>query len=291
MEERLEAYEMWIYRRIGKVSWTERKTNEYVLRMLGIKKQLLNIVKERKLKYYGHIKRHQTVQRITLEGKVEGKRSRGKQRLKWEDNIKGWTKRSMEEYLVKTPHFAEVVPNVTVTQGREAVLPCVVNDLGKYKASVAFNQSTNLNKLTAGCEYKYIYKVFKTNLNKSQQNLDKKQSKELKLIEVKKSSLVFPFSNHKKGRCSSCEVAWLHVEKKQVLTLHRNLITRNYRVTLDNRDHRHWILHIKDVQESDRGHYMCQINTSPMKNQVGFIQVVGALNKKKFLMFLPLAHS
>ncbi|KAG1656182.1 Transmembrane and TPR repeat-containing protein 4 [Nymphon striatum] len=97
MEERLEAYEMWIYRRIGKVSWTERRTNEYVLRMLGIKKQLLNIVKERKLKYYGHIKRHQTVQRITLEGKVEGKRSRGKQRLKWEDNIKGWTKRSMEE--------------------------------------------------------------------------------------------------------------------------------------------------------------------------------------------------
>ncbi|KAG1674114.1 RNA-directed DNA polymerase from mobile element jockey [Nymphon striatum] len=97
MEERLEAYEMWIYRRIGKVSWTERKTNEYVLRMLGIKKQLLNIVKERKLKYYGHIKRHQTVQRTTLEGKVEGKRSRGKQRLKGEDNIKGWTKRSMEE--------------------------------------------------------------------------------------------------------------------------------------------------------------------------------------------------
>ncbi|KAG1671834.1 Ceramide synthase 5 [Nymphon striatum] len=97
MEEWLEAYEMWIYRRIGKVSWTERKTNEYVLRMLGIKKQLLNIVKERKLKYYGHIKRHQTVQRTTLEGKVEGKRSRGKQRLKWEDNIKGWTKRSMEE--------------------------------------------------------------------------------------------------------------------------------------------------------------------------------------------------
>ncbi|KAG1714964.1 Protein capicua [Nymphon striatum] len=87
----------WIYRRIGKVSWTERKTNEHVLRMLGIKKQLLNIVKERKLKYYGHIKRHQTVQRTTLEGKVEGKRSRGKQRLKWEDNIKGWTKRSMEE--------------------------------------------------------------------------------------------------------------------------------------------------------------------------------------------------
>ncbi|KAG1672954.1 Serine/threonine-protein phosphatase 2B catalytic subunit 2 [Nymphon striatum] len=103
MEERLEAYEMWIYRRIGKVSWTERKTNEYVLRMLGIKKQLLNIVKERKLKYYGHIKRHQTVQRTTLEGKVEGKRSRGKQRLKWEDNIKGWTKRSMEECVPFPP--------------------------------------------------------------------------------------------------------------------------------------------------------------------------------------------
>ncbi|KAG1667084.1 putative palmitoyltransferase ZDHHC8 [Nymphon striatum] len=77
--------------------------------MLGIKKQLLNIVKERKLKYYGHIKRHQTVQRITLEGKVEGKRSRGKQRLKWEDNIKGC------RYLLEVYHYAIPIYEAIIT--------------------------------------------------------------------------------------------------------------------------------------------------------------------------------
>ncbi|KAG1714941.1 Pre-mRNA-splicing factor CWC22 [Nymphon striatum] len=97
MEKRLKAHEMWLYRRMGGVSWTEKKSNKEVLGMLGVERQLLNIVKKRKLKYFGHIKRHETIERNTLEGKVEGKRARGRQRLKWEDNIKGWTKSSMKE--------------------------------------------------------------------------------------------------------------------------------------------------------------------------------------------------
>lgn len=97
MEKRLEAYEMWLYRRIGRVSWTEKKTNKEVLCMLGMKRHLLSNVKKRKLNYFGHIKRHQTIQKDTLEGKVEGKRGRGRPRLKWEDNIKGWTQLNMAE--------------------------------------------------------------------------------------------------------------------------------------------------------------------------------------------------
>ncbi|KAG1674653.1 hypothetical protein GQR58_015022 [Nymphon striatum] len=83
--------------RMGRVSWTEKKSNKEVLGMLEVERQLLNIVKKRKLNYFGHIKRHETIQRNTLEGKVEGKRARGRQRLKWEDSIKGWTKSSMKE--------------------------------------------------------------------------------------------------------------------------------------------------------------------------------------------------
>ncbi|XP_076304917.1 lachesin-like [Tachypleus tridentatus] len=69
-------------------------------------------------------------------------------------------------------------------------------------------------------------------------------------------------------------VAWLRVESKTILTIHHHVITRNYRIDLSHSDHRNWVLHIKNVQESDRGGYMCQINTVPMKSQVGYLDVV-----------------
>ncbi|XP_022248698.1 lachesin-like isoform X1 [Limulus polyphemus] len=69
-------------------------------------------------------------------------------------------------------------------------------------------------------------------------------------------------------------VAWLRVESKTILTIHHHVITRNYRVNLDYSDHITWILQIKNVQESDRGFYMCQINTVPMKSQTGYLDVV-----------------
>ncbi|RWS10130.1 lachesin-like protein, partial [Dinothrombium tinctorium] len=68
--------------------------------------------------------------------------------------------------------------------------------------------------------------------------------------------------------------AWLRVEDKGILTIHQNVITRNYRVSLSASDNRNFILVIKNVQESDRGGYMCQINTVPMRSQVGYLDVV-----------------
>ena len=55
------------------------------------------------------------------------------------------------------------------------------------------------------------------------------------------------------------QVAWLRVEDKGILTIHNNVITRNYRVSLSTNENTYY-LHIRNVQESDRGGYMCQIN-------------------------------
>jgi hypothetical protein len=52
---------MWIYRRIGRVSWTEKKTNIEVLNQLKVKKELLNTIKPRQMRYFGHIKRHNKI--------------------------------------------------------------------------------------------------------------------------------------------------------------------------------------------------------------------------------------
>ena len=93
--KRLAAFEMWIYRRLGRIPWTEKRTNQYVLNHLNVTKSLMKDIKSRKLKYFGHVKRHQNILKSVLEGVTEGRRCRGRQRSVWCDNIKGWTGRSV----------------------------------------------------------------------------------------------------------------------------------------------------------------------------------------------------
>ena len=54
---RLEAMEMWLWRRMEKISYTERVTNEEVLRRVGEERQLLNLIRNRKKNWIGHILR------------------------------------------------------------------------------------------------------------------------------------------------------------------------------------------------------------------------------------------
>ena len=66
-------------RKILRISWTERKTNASVLEQLGVKApQLLNLIKKQKLSYFGHIRRHNTFEKLFVEGTCEGRRGRGR---------------------------------------------------------------------------------------------------------------------------------------------------------------------------------------------------------------------
>ncbi|KAL1508987.1 hypothetical protein ABEB36_003797 [Hypothenemus hampei] len=73
---------------------------------------------------------------------------------------------------------------------------------------------------------------------------------------------------------NSYKVAWLRVDTQTILTLHNHVITKNHRVGVTRIEQKTWYLHIRDLQESDKGWYMCQINTDPMLSQVGFLNVV-----------------
>ncbi|XP_018307409.1 neurotrimin [Mycetomoellerius zeteki] len=70
------------------------------------------------------------------------------------------------------------------------------------------------------------------------------------------------------------KVAWLRVDTQTILTIATHVITKNHRIAVSHSDHRTWFLHIREVRESDRGWYMCQINTDPMKSQIGYLEVV-----------------
>ena len=69
LERRLEATEMWFVRRILKISWTERKTNEEVMEMSGYKRTLLRHIRKRQLNFFGHIIRADGLEKQLLCGK------------------------------------------------------------------------------------------------------------------------------------------------------------------------------------------------------------------------------
>ena len=92
-KRRIEAFEMWCLRRILMISWMDRVTNQEVLRRAGKDtKTLYQNICRRKLKFAGHIIRGSSGMMCTniIEGAIEGRRSRGRQRKGWFDNIKEW---------------------------------------------------------------------------------------------------------------------------------------------------------------------------------------------------------
>ncbi|KAI5710114.1 hypothetical protein M8J75_005795 [Diaphorina citri] len=70
------------------------------------------------------------------------------------------------------------------------------------------------------------------------------------------------------------QVAWIHIDRQMILTIHRHVITKVQRFSVSHDSQKTWLLHVSGVQQEDRGYYMCQVNTNPMINQVGYLQVV-----------------
>ena len=91
-------------RKILRVSWTVKKTNEWVLDKAGVKRELLDTVKARKLAYYGHTMRKQgsCLKNEIMQETMPGARRPGRPRTAWMDNIKTWTGLPVEESIRMT---------------------------------------------------------------------------------------------------------------------------------------------------------------------------------------------
>ena len=113
----LEAFELWCYRRMLRIPWTARISNEEVLRRMGCERQLLLTIKTRKTAYLGHILRHQKYElpQLIIKGKIEGKRGIGRKRLSWMRNIRQWTGLNYEQIIRVAQNrveFANVIANL-----------------------------------------------------------------------------------------------------------------------------------------------------------------------------------
>lgn len=94
--KKLNAFEMWTYRRILKIPWTDRVRNEEVLRRLNKDMEIELTIKRRKLGYLGHLMRHERYKILQeiMQGKIEGKRSVGRRRTSWMKNLRDWSGKS-----------------------------------------------------------------------------------------------------------------------------------------------------------------------------------------------------
>lgn len=115
--QRLEAFEMWVFRRLLKIPWTRRMTNENVIGMMGTDRELLQHVKRRKTSYLGHIYRGPKYQllKLIMEGKIEGQRGPGRRKCSWLKNVREWTGLNTHTLLrtaVNREEFDSIVANL-----------------------------------------------------------------------------------------------------------------------------------------------------------------------------------
>ena len=86
--QRTDAFELWSWRRLLRVPWTARRSNQLFLKEISPKYSLEGLMLKPKLQYSGHlIRRANSLEKILVLGKIEGMRIRGRQRMKWLDGI------------------------------------------------------------------------------------------------------------------------------------------------------------------------------------------------------------
>ncbi|GFS03118.1 endonuclease-reverse transcriptase [Elysia marginata] len=89
-KKKLEAVEIWFLRRMLKIPWTAKKTNERVLQEAQSKRSLLDKIRKRQATFFGHIMRQEKLENLIITGMMTGRRCRGRQREKLTDGMAKW---------------------------------------------------------------------------------------------------------------------------------------------------------------------------------------------------------
>ena len=85
---RIDAFELWCWRRLLRVPWTARRSNQAILKEISPEYSLEELMLKLKPQYFGHLmQRTDSLEKSLMLGNIEGRRRRGQQRMKWLDGI------------------------------------------------------------------------------------------------------------------------------------------------------------------------------------------------------------
>ena len=85
---RIDVFELWCWRRLLRAPWTARRSNQSILKEISPEYSLEGLMQKLKLQYFGHLmQRAVSFEKTLMLGKIEGRRRRGRQRMRWLDSI------------------------------------------------------------------------------------------------------------------------------------------------------------------------------------------------------------
>ena len=85
---RIDAFELWCWRRLLRVPWTAKRSNQSILKEISPGCSLEGLIRKLKLQYFGHLmQRADSFEKTLMLGKIEGRRRKGRQRMRWLDGI------------------------------------------------------------------------------------------------------------------------------------------------------------------------------------------------------------
>ena len=86
--QRIDAFELWCWRRHSRVPWTARRSNQSILKEISPENSLEGLILKLKLQYFGHLmRRTDSLEKTLMLGMIAGRRRRGQQRMRWLDGI------------------------------------------------------------------------------------------------------------------------------------------------------------------------------------------------------------
>ena len=86
--QRIDAFELWCWRRLLRVPWTARRSNQSILKEISPRCSLEELMLKMKLQYFGHLMRRvDSLEKTLIMGGIGGRRRRGRQRMRWLDGI------------------------------------------------------------------------------------------------------------------------------------------------------------------------------------------------------------
>ena len=95
---RIDGFELWCWRRLLRVPWTARGSNQSILKGISSGCSLEGLMLKLKFQYFGHLMgRADSLEKTLMLGKIEGRRRRGQQRMRWVDGITDLIKVSLSE--------------------------------------------------------------------------------------------------------------------------------------------------------------------------------------------------
>ena len=95
---RIDAFELWCWRRLLRVTWTSRRSNQSILKEISPEYSLEGLMLKQKLQYFGHLMgRSDSLEKTLMLGKIEGQRRRGQQRMRWLDGVTDWMDMSLSK--------------------------------------------------------------------------------------------------------------------------------------------------------------------------------------------------